>query len=194
MCATAPSTRRLLMLLAGFGAALAGTAQAQTRTIQSSGLWTSYGGTAYDNRPTCGIATSGAEGRRIAVQQSAGDTDLDLVLEKPSWSIPDNTPIELAVQFDNGQTVPDRARGSGNRVILRLPFDRSVPFMRLLRNGSQVRVYFPGGNEAPWTGGLRGSGAAIDAFNDCRASLAPAAPTQPFPAPSGPTQPFPPRP
>jgi hypothetical protein len=203
---TRPSARQRLALFAaiGLGIAGAGPALGETRIIQSSGLWNAYGGTDDDGRAVCGISTSGADGRRIAVQQSAGETDLDLVLEKPSWAIPDNTPIDLAIQFDNAQAFPDHATGAGNRVTLRLPFDRSIPFMRSLRGRSQVRVYFPSGNEVAWTGGLGGSSAAIDAFNDCRAALAPAGPSQgpsqPYAAPASPTsptsptQPFPTRP
>jgi hypothetical protein len=176
-------------------AAFAAPAWAETRTIQTSGLWSSYGGTDDNNRAVCGISTAGADGRRVSIQQAAGETELVFMLEKPSWAIPDNTPIDLQIQFDNGQPNPDRATGTGNRVSLSLPFERSVAFMRLLRERSQLRVYFPNGNETPWTGGLGGSSGAINAFNDCRAALAPSGPTQPFPAsPANPTQPFPSRP
>ena len=74
--------------------------------------------------------------------------------------------------------------------------DQSAAFMRALRNGSVMQIIFPDGSEPMWTGGLSGSGRAINAFNDCRMQLEPGLPTQPYstgPAPSyapGPTQPF----
>lgn len=170
-------------------------AHAEVRPLFASGLWSAYGGQADDQRPVCGIATNGAEGRRVAIEQSAGETGLEILLEKPSWAIPDNTPIEVMLQIDGNAALPIRATGSATRVMIRMPFENSVPFMRGLRHGQQIRVYFPNGNETVWTGGLRGSSAVIDAFNDCRANLMPAVPTQPFrgesgPGPSAPTQPF----
>jgi hypothetical protein len=123
-----------------------------------------------------------------------------LALQKDSWAIPPNTPIEMQVQFDRSGAVPAQGVGNGPRVVARMNFEQSVPFMRSLRNGVQIRVYFPNGNEPVWTGGLSGSGRAIDAFNECRANLVPTTPTQPFSssspsapanaAPSAPTQPF----
>jgi len=92
----------------------------------------------------------------------------------------------VAFQFDNGGIAAERATGSGTRLVVDLAFDRSVAFMRSLRYGSQIQVHFPSGNEGVWTGGLRGSSAMIDAFNDCRSRFA----TTPV---TGPTQPFPPQ-
>jgi hypothetical protein len=174
-------------------------ALAETQQLYASGLWSAYGGTAVDNRAVCGITTVGPDGRRIAVQQFAGEAGLDLQLDKPSWSIPDNTPIDLSVQIDRQPVQPAKATGSGTRVAVQLTFDQSVPFMRSVRYGSVLRVYFPGGNEPAWTGGLAGTSNVIDAFNTCRSQLGPITPTQPFQPhpgspPPGPTQPFSPPP
>lgn len=193
-------TKRWMMLATLIVAASAATAHAETRTLSSSGLWSTYGGSDDQQRRVCGVVTVGADGRRIDIAQYAVDGGIDLSLNKNSWAIPGNTEISLQVQFDRDNAVPSRGVGEGQRVVAHLSFEQSVPFMRALRNGIQIRIYFPGGNEPVWTGGLSGSGRAIDAFNDCRTSLVASNPTQPFsnapprpPAPpvqSAPTQPF----
>jgi hypothetical protein len=161
-------------------------AMADIRQLAASGRWSAYGGTGDDNRPLCGVGTEGAEGRRILIQQSAGNTGIELLLKKDSWDIPANTPVTLQVQFDARAPVPMQATGSGHQIVVNMPFDQSLPFMHDLRADRQIRVFFLSGNETPWTGGLSGSGSAIAAFNTCRGGLMPAeGPTQPFsPAPS----------
>ncbi len=199
--------RRHLITLAAIAASVScvpGAARADMRPLESSGLWSAYGGTGPDNRPVCGITTVGADGRRIKIEQFAGDVGLELTLAKDSWSIPDGTPIDLRVQFSTrSQAIPLRGTGNGHAVHVQLTFDESVPFMRQLRGGRQILVFFPSGNEQYWSGGLLGTARAIDAFDDCRTAMAPPAPTQPFsgaPAtapsatasspPGAPTQPF----
>lgn len=196
-------TRRWLTLGALLMAVSASTVHAETRTLSSSGLWSAYGGTDEQQRRVCGVVTVGADGRRIDIAQYSENGGIDLSLQKDSWAIPANTEIPLQVQFDRDGAVPSRGVGDGRRVVAHLSFEQSVPFMRALRNGLQIRIYFPSGNEPVWTGGLSGSGRAIDAFNDCRTSLVSSNPTQPFanapppppppanaPVQSVPTQPF----
>jgi hypothetical protein len=166
-------------------------AKADTAVIATFGLWSAYGGTSADNRSVCGVTTVGGDGRRINVQQYAGDNGLEFSLQKQSWAIPANTPVNLRIQFDQDQQVPSSAVGNGNQVGFRMEFDQSVPFMRALRNDRQIRVFFLSGNEPVWTGGLAGSGRAIDSFNDCRARLV-SGPTQPYAGVSQPVAPPPP--
>ena len=193
-------TSRALALaaVATLSIAYSGQLRAQTSVLATSGLWSAYGGEV-DRRAVCGVTTVGGDGRRINVQQYAGQSGVEFALQKETWSIPRDTSIDLRIQFDLNEQIPARAAGTGKQVGFRMDFEQSVPFMRALRNGRQVRVFFLGGNEPVWTGGLSGSGRAIDAFNDCRARLNPRAPTEPFTpasqpqataAPSAPTQPF----
>lgn len=180
-------TPRSAAFIAVAGAALtwAAPAAADIRQLAASGRWSAYGGTGDDNRPLCGVGTDGAEGRRILIQQYAGNTGIELLLKKDSWDIPANTPVTLKVQFDGRAPAPMQATGSGHQIVVNMTFDQSLPFMHELRADRQIRVFFLSGNEAPWTGGLSGSGGAITAFNTCRSGLMPAeGPTQPFsPAP-----------
>lgn len=171
------STVMALALLAA-GAPL--LAHAETTTLARSGLWSAYGGTTADNRAVCGVTTVGGDGRRINVEQFAGDTGLLLSLQKSSWAIPQGTQVDLRIQFDLDAQVPSRAIGAGTQVDVRMGFEQSVPFMRALRQDRQIRVFFLGGNEPVWTGGLAGSSRAIDAFNQCRARLSAGTPSQPF--------------
>jgi hypothetical protein len=153
--------------------------QAQITETYRAGLWHAYQGGQDANRPFCGIATSGGEGRRVAVQQYPGESGLELRLSKDSWAIPHETQIALQVQFDDHPKVAARGMGGEHDVNVALPFEQSVPFMRALRDGRILRVAFPEGTETMWTGGLAGSSSAINAFNNCRETLAPATPAQP---------------
>lgn len=184
---------------------LARPAHAAPQVVYSAGQWTAFSDTTADHQPVCGIATTGAEGRRIAIQQQAGQTGLLMLLDKASWSIPSGTPIDVAVQVDGGDAMPMKGTGAGNQVTLDISFQESVTLMRAIRAGRQIRVYFPAGNEPMWSGGLNGTGAVINAFNGCRAAFPPPPPTQPYqpspgqpaaPAPAAPppTQPFTPPP
>ncbi len=189
-----------MALCAGAMVACSAPAFAQTHVLASSGLWSTYGGTVGDNRSVCGLTTVGPDGRRINVQQFGGESGIELELQKDSWAIPPSTPLDLRIQFDRSEPLPARATGRGRQVDVRMSFDESIPFMRALRNGQQIRILFVSGNEGVWTGGLAGSGRAIDAFNECRAQTISTTPTQPFaqpdptpkaaPVPEGPTQPF----
>ena len=165
--------------------------QTPTQELYRSGLWSAYRG-ADERGPFCGVSTGGVEGRRVAVQQSASESGIAVLLSKSSWAIPDNTPIAVQFRFDGRGEGPSQARGRGQTIAAQLNFEQSVSFMRALRNGRVLQVIFPDGNETIWTGGLSGSGNAINAFNNCRASLAPAEPTQPFRTePSAPQSPPP---
>jgi hypothetical protein len=172
------------------GSAMAG----ETHSLGGAGLWSAYGGTTDDGRSLCGITTLGQTGKRISIQQTTGQTGIDVVLRKDSWTIPPNTPLDIAVQFDSGGSFSGRAIGDGPQLVLTMSFAQSMPFMRGVRDGSVIEVTFPNGNEPIWAGGLAGSSRSIDLFNRCRASMGPSTPTQPYatsPAPdANVTQPY----
>lgn len=178
--------------------ALAATpAMAEMTRTYSSGQWSAFSGTLDGNHPVCAMSTTGPDGRRIAIQQNAGETGLHMLLDKSSWNIPRGTPINVALQIDQNATMALQGKGNGSEVNVDLPFDQAVPMMRELRKGLQLRLFFPGGNEPMWHGGLAGTAAVMNAFNDCRAGLVAAAsgPTQPYAAPAGPpSQPYTPAP
>ena len=189
--------RRAIVLIA-LGCAVPGLAHAELRTIGSRGLWSAFEGSGPDQRQVCGISTGGPDGRQISVMQYAGDTGLVVTFDKAGWAIPDGTPIPVKVAIDGAPQAEFDGRGSGRQVSAAMAFAPSIGFMRALRHGTQIRVDFPSGNEPFWSGGLSGTGAAIDAFNGCRGRFA-SAPTQPFAAaPAAPagvaTQPFTPAP
>lgn len=184
-------------LMAFSGAAMAG----ETHSLGGSKLWSAYGGKTDDGRGICGITTVGPTGKRISVQQTSGQNGIDILLRKDSWTIPPNTGVDVSVKFDTGGSFTGRATGDGPQLVMTMSFDQSVPFMRGVRNGSVIEVTFPNGNEPIWAGGLGGSSRAIDLFNSCRATMAPATPTQPYAtqptstpapvaAPLPPTQPY----
>jgi hypothetical protein len=175
-----------LVLAAGFTT----DARAAMTQTYSAGQWAAFSGTGADNQPVCDMATTGADGRRITIQQNTGETGLQMLLAKPSWNIPAGTAIDVAVQIDRNATSALHGIGKGSEVNVELTFGQAVPLMRMIRSGQVVRVFFPGGDEPMWSGGLSGTSAVMAAFNDCRSSMAPAAAaaaTQPYqPAPNAP--------
>lgn len=198
-----PSRYRQTAAIAAWAMALTASvgvvAHAQPRELAHAGLWSAYSNTMPDGRALCGIASAGDDGRRMAIEQPAGQTGLVLSLDKPSWSIPPDTPIDLAVRFDARAPHPEHGAGNGERVQVTMPFAETVPFMRALRTAQVVEIGFPAGSEPAWHGGLAGSSRIIDAFNACRNDMARMTlpqPTQPLAAtpassaPGVPTQPF----
>lgn len=160
-------------------------APAQVKQFFASGSWSAYGGTAPGNRSICGIQTAAPNGGRLMIEQESGQTGLNLMLQKGSWSIPGSTPIALSFLFDGQVTFPGHGTGAGNVVTVTMAFQKTMPFMRAVRQDRQMEVSFPSGNEPPWPISLLGSGAVLNAFDTCRAGFAPATPTQPFaPAPT----------
>lgn len=155
-------------------------ASADVHALAVSGNWTVFSGTDPDNKTVCGMRTEGAETRRIAIVQYAGDTGTVLRLRKDSWTIPADTAIGILVQFDNGPQVPVKGAGSGQEMSVNLALEQTLPFMVSFGAGTQIRVLFQEGNELPWTSSLTGSAKALDAFDVCRKGLNPAAATQPF--------------
>jgi hypothetical protein len=167
-------------------------ANAQVKQIFASGQWSAYGGTAPDNQRVCGIQTAGPGGGRLMIEQQAGQTGLNLMLQKGSWSIPADTPIKLSFLFNGRLSFPGGGTGAGDLVTVAMTFEQTKPFMRAVRQDRQMQVSFPTGNEPPWSISLLGTGAVLDAFDECRAGLVSNTPTQPFiptPAPAGPPAP-----
>jgi hypothetical protein len=179
----------LALALAALGLATA-PAHAAVTELYRSGLWSAYSDSGDGRGHLCGIATQGGD-RRIAIEQHAGETGIDIRLTKTSWTIPDGTAVSVRFAFDRRAPTSAPATGAGQTLRVHLTFEQSVPFMRALRFGSVMQVLFPDGNEPPWSGGLAGSGNSITAFNRCRAALNPPEPTQPFPTPAQPAAPAP---
>jgi len=194
--------QRSVLFILALSCTASTSAVAQVRTIATRGLWSAFESTGADQRPVCGIATAGGD-RQISISQSAGETGLVIAFDKESWEIPDGTAIPVAIQIDGRNQPGLNGSGSGHRVSAEMQFALTIGLMRALRQGSQIRVDFPSGNEPFWSGGLSGTSAAIDAFNECRGRMV-AATTQPFapppaspaPAPTAtaPSQPFAPPP
>jgi hypothetical protein len=171
-----------LSVIVGLAGALmcALPATAEVHALAVSGNWTVFSGTDPDNKAVCGMRTEGAETRRIAIVQYAGDTGTVLRLRKDSWTIPADIAIGIQVQYDGGPQVPVKGMGSGQEMWVNLPLDQTLPFMVSFGAAMQIRVLFQEGNEPPWTSSLNGSAKALDTFDVCRKGLNPAAATQPF--------------
>ena len=75
-------------------------ALAEMRTLATAGLWSTFGGSTDTQPQVCGITTQGGDGRHITIAQATGETGLMFSLDKPTWSIPEASTLQIAVQFD----------------------------------------------------------------------------------------------
>ncbi len=168
-----------------FGAA---TAHAGTSTVvYTAGNWQVANGVMDDQRSYCAIISGGAGGRRVIVQAYSGDPNLTLQMTKDSWSIPQQTPIEVVIDID-GNRWSYHGFGTGNVVGVSLPPQDAASFEQAFRAGRNMTISFPGGTETPWAGGLTSSNAVFNVFRGCvRSNLGSA--TQPYAAQPNAAQP-----
>jgi hypothetical protein len=179
---------RIIAMAAVALLAVAAPAAAQMRITGRYGDWTSSEGFGSYGSPMCSAGLVGAE--RSFFMKSDGH-DLILHVFKDGWEVPDDQPVELALQVDNAPPVHLWGFGlgkslsgievlihpeaiwehSGRTTISELP--------KLLQNGLRFRLSFPDGDEPSWEGSLAGSGKALTAMMDCSRRLA-ARRTQPF--------------
>jgi hypothetical protein len=180
-----------LGLLAGAAEAGAGTT-----TYYRAGHWRAFSGTDEQNRLICGMATANpVDGRSLEISAVIGDPQLGFRASKPTWDIPPDTAIPVVVQAAGAVPWTEEAAGGAHAIRWALPENEAGMFEQVFRDGSQMTVSFPSGNEPPWRVLLGGSNAVDKTFRRCVrdysarvAASAPQRPTQPFGQPS--TQPF----
>jgi hypothetical protein len=188
---------RTALLALMLSAAVASGASAQTRTLAQVGGWTAFGGTLNNGTPTCGVDTrDAASGRHFLIQFTANDRQrLSVRALRETWQIPPRTSVPVRMSIDAAPGWQATANGGGREVQWFIGMDTLDRFERTFRAGSNMRLDFPGGNEAPWTFSLVGTNAIMNHFLGCLRSIGAtgqpqaAAPTQPFSG-GGTTQPF----
>ncbi len=175
--------------------AAAGAAGAGTTSCYRAGYWRAFSGTDEQNRLLCGMATSNArDGRTLEIRAVIGDPGLTFLASKPTWDIPPDTKVPLVMQAEGAVPWTQEAVGGGHALRWALPEIEAGTFEQAFRDGSEMTISFPSGNEPPWKVLLTGSGSVDKTFRRCvqdysaRAAAAAQPPTQPFGQPA--TQPF----
>jgi hypothetical protein len=169
---------------------LAPTAVAQTRTLAQIGGWTAFGGTLNNGTPTCGVDTRDRNtGRHFLIQFTANDRQrLSMRAVRDAWQIPPGTPLPVRIAIDAHPGWQATAMGRAREVQWFVGLATLDRFERTFRAGSNMRLEFPGGNEAPWTFSLTGTNAIMNHFVACLRSIGAIGGAQP--QANAPTQPF----
>jgi len=165
------------------------SAMAEVSVYYHTGSWDAFTGTATNGKLVCGVgSTNPTDNRSISMRIEIEGDMVQFHAKKPTWNIPPNTPISVVLQI--GLESPWNMQGAGNGQMVEWTLERtSMPiFDAQFRRATSMTVTFPSGNEPPWTVGLNGSTAIINAFGRCVTDLTRRSPTQS--APPGPTQPF----
>ena len=136
------------------------------------------------------------DGRMVMLKVADGDANLHVEFSKSSWSIADNTKININVYIDSlpgwSGTANTYHGKSGAMPIVAtlLAGDDGIRFVKDFVAGNTMRVSFPGGTESDWLISLEGTTAGLHNSSTCLNMLRPAttsAPqTSPVPVPTSP--------
>jgi len=126
-----------------------------------AGAWHAFTDKDDQGAAICGIATENpTDGRNLTLTYTIGGSDLTFTADKPSWTIPDNTILEVDMQIDRNQSWQAQASGHGTEMQWVVSASEIRTFDTQFRNGTALTVTFPSGNEPQWSLSLRGSTAA----------------------------------
>jgi hypothetical protein len=172
--------------------ATAAPAAAQMRTTATYGAWSTAEGVSTGGEPMCSASLLGAD--RSLFVKTGGELVYFHVF-KDGWRIPVDQRVDVVMQVDNAPPIsligyglpeygpnvpggfdieihPDDIWEHSGRTLISEVVD-------LLKNGRNLRLSFPDGDEPPWEGSLSGSARALTAMISCRNRLL-ARLTQPF--------------
>ncbi len=150
-----------------------------------------------DNGSGCQLDGFTKPGHTVILASPEHPGVLRLILQKTSWRIPANTPVNAAIAFSDGSNVPLTGTGSGTDIAFDLTEATLKPWLHGFTNAPNGKVNFTSGNEPAWKLDLAGTPVVVNTLRKCivdakldvPAPLA-EAPTQPFSVSNGPTQPF----
>ena len=152
-------------------AAAALPAAAEVVETHRHGHWIAIEGTTQNGSRVCGVSTrsaADAPSAYVGVKFFPDRGQLDVHMAKPSWSIPTGTGVPVEIEFDGaaGSWATGHAAGNGGMVTLSVNPRRAGEFLAEFGAASRGTIRF-GGDEAPWTVDLSGSGVAVQAMMDC---------------------------
>jgi hypothetical protein len=175
--------------------AFSGPAGADMTVYFHSGGWDAFSGPGDNGKPVCGVgSTNPIDKRSFSQRFQLGGETVSFQAKKPTWNIPDGTPVPVVMQV--GLETPWTLQGVGNGQTVEWVLDRTAvqAFDAQFRRANSMTLTFPSGNEPPWTIGLNGSTAISNAFGRCVTEMTQREGAQPQaaapPANQGPTQPF----
>jgi hypothetical protein len=195
---------KMVLLAAVLAGLLPLCAQADVRTTSATGKWQTFSGIGEKGVPLCGMSTSFSDGRMVMLKVADGDANLYVEFAKPSWSIADNTKININIYIDSlpgwsGTATTYHGKGTAFPIVETfLAGDAGIRFVKGFVAGNLMRVSFPGGTEPDWLISLEGTTAGLHNSSTCLNMLRPAttsAPqTSPVPVPTSPVPVPPPAP
>jgi hypothetical protein len=170
-----------------------------------SGVWDAFSGPGDNGGSVCGIGTTNPNDRRsLSMRWPIGGQLMIFQANKPTWSIPNGTPIQVVLQIDSNPPWTVQAVGHDRIVSWTMSSDVIQEFDQQFRRGSVLAVNFPGGSEPQWVLSLNGSTAISNTFGRCITDMSRTAgvvspiggggTTEPYgqaPTQPGPTQPMP---
>ena len=100
-------------------AVCATAASAQMRTYYHVGSWDAFAGSGTDSKRVCGVgSTNPVDNRSLSIRFDIGGSMVSFQVKKPSWNIPANTPISVAMQI--GSDAPWNVQADGQRASRRV--------------------------------------------------------------------------
>ena len=148
--------------------ATAGTAPAATTVYYQSGAWRAFSGRDAQNRLVCGMLTDNPDdGRELRISSVIGRAALYFSAEKPTWNIPAAMTIPVVLQSNNEVPWTVQAIGAAHEVSWSLGGADASAFESSFRDGTQMTVSFPSGNEPTWRVVLDGATAVDGTFRRC---------------------------
>lgn len=148
--------------------ATAGTAPAATTVYYQSGAWRAFSGRDAQNRLVCGMLTGNPDdGRELRIASVIGRAALYFSAEKPTWNIPPGMTIPVVVQSNQEVPWTVQAIGANHEVSWSLGGADASAFESSFRDGTQMTVSFPSGNEPTWRVVLDGATAVDGTFRRC---------------------------
>jgi hypothetical protein len=167
--------------------------KADMRVTASYGAWRTSEGLNDGGAAMCSASLFGADRAFLVKVEREG---FFLHVFKDGWKIPEGQSVDVTLQVDNappmsfvGTGLSTSDPGFGGFVIGIAPdavwqnTGRTMisEVVSVLSSGLHLRLLFPGGDERPWDGSLKGSSAALTAMMKCGDRIQTAArPTQPF--------------
>src|SRR5215472_507819 len=128
--------------------ALAAPVRAEMSVYYHVGSWDAFSGQGNDGKTVCGVgSTNPVDNRSFSLRFPIGGDSVMFQAKKPSWNIPNGTPLAVVIQI--GLDPPWNLQGTGNGQSVDWSLDRASmqTFDAQFRQARSLSVTFPSGNE-----------------------------------------------
>src|ERR1700719_1680065 len=155
---------------------LGSAALAEVKKIAEVSWWSVFKGTREDGTPFCAMVSRAPYGSgNIVIEYFKGAPSYGIVLNKPTWAIPDGTRGSVVVRFGYGQAWTIATAGSGAKIGGEISMHNIDAFMSGFQSSGRIDVTFTAGNEPPWEFATGGGGIVESDFENCILSQNPQA-------------------